>query len=245
VKRRRAGEDLELRRSTGRKRRILATPEEKRALWAQLEEHDEATPDLAGTQDKKVRELIEGRDRHLVFLPSYSADFNPIDQAFSKIQVLLRKAKARSFGRWWKPLQIRDAAGPFVMKTALSDPGGAKDSRSPCPPAWTCLYHFANRTFDEDAPIQDSIAACANIEFDAMSPLASLTRSHLKNREGGDWADSEITAGGIFSPFPKSDALCSYVLASRPGIYEMSTRIVTPDIGASVYLRSIDGRCKA
>jgi transposase len=47
---------------------------------------------------KKVRELIEGRDRHLMFLPSYSADFNPIDQAFSKIQSLLRKAKARSFG---------------------------------------------------------------------------------------------------------------------------------------------------
>jgi transposase len=47
---------------------------------------------------KKVRELIEGRDRHLMFLPSYSADFNPIDQAFSRIQGLLRKAKARSFG---------------------------------------------------------------------------------------------------------------------------------------------------
>jgi transposase len=34
VKRRRAGEDLEPRRSTGRKRRILATPEEKWELWA-------------------------------------------------------------------------------------------------------------------------------------------------------------------------------------------------------------------
>ena len=43
VKRRRAGEDLEPRPSTGRKRRILATSEEKRALWEQLEENDEAT----------------------------------------------------------------------------------------------------------------------------------------------------------------------------------------------------------
>ena len=43
VKRRRAGEDLEPRRSTGRKRRILATLEEKRALWTQLEKNDEAT----------------------------------------------------------------------------------------------------------------------------------------------------------------------------------------------------------
>jgi transposase len=46
VKRRRAGEDLEPKPSTGRRRRILATPEEKRLLWNQLEENDEAT--LAG-----------------------------------------------------------------------------------------------------------------------------------------------------------------------------------------------------
>jgi transposase len=43
VKRRREGEDLEPKPSTGRKRRILATSEEKRELWKQLEEDDEAT----------------------------------------------------------------------------------------------------------------------------------------------------------------------------------------------------------
>jgi transposase len=43
IKRRRAGEDLEPRPSTGRRRRILATSEEKRALWTQLEKNDEAT----------------------------------------------------------------------------------------------------------------------------------------------------------------------------------------------------------
>ena len=43
IKRRRAGEDLEPRPSPGRKRRILATSEEKRALWEQLEKNDEAT----------------------------------------------------------------------------------------------------------------------------------------------------------------------------------------------------------
>ena len=43
VKRRRGGEDLEPKPSTGRKRRILATLEEKRALWRQLEGNDEAT----------------------------------------------------------------------------------------------------------------------------------------------------------------------------------------------------------
>jgi transposase len=43
VRRRREGEDLEPQRSTGRKRRILSTAEERRALWEQLEENDEAT----------------------------------------------------------------------------------------------------------------------------------------------------------------------------------------------------------
>jgi transposase len=42
IKCRRAGEDLEPRPSTGRKRRILATAEEKHALWEQLEKNDEA-----------------------------------------------------------------------------------------------------------------------------------------------------------------------------------------------------------
>ena len=43
IKRRRAGEDLEPRSSAGRKRRILATSEEKHLLWEQLEKNDEAT----------------------------------------------------------------------------------------------------------------------------------------------------------------------------------------------------------
>ena len=43
VRRRRQGEDLQPKPSTGRRRRILATYEQKRALWRQLEENDEAT----------------------------------------------------------------------------------------------------------------------------------------------------------------------------------------------------------
>jgi transposase len=46
---------------------------------------------------KRVRELIEERGCSLVFLPAYSPDFNPIEEAFSKAKALLRRAKARSF----------------------------------------------------------------------------------------------------------------------------------------------------
>lgn len=43
VKRRREGRDLEPEHSTGRKRSILSTAYERRELWRQLEENDEAT----------------------------------------------------------------------------------------------------------------------------------------------------------------------------------------------------------
>ena len=43
IKKRREGQDLSPGTSTGRKRRILANAEERRALWEQLEENDDAT----------------------------------------------------------------------------------------------------------------------------------------------------------------------------------------------------------
>ncbi len=43
LRKRRDGEDLSPGTSTGRKRRILTTLEEKRALWQQLEENGDAT----------------------------------------------------------------------------------------------------------------------------------------------------------------------------------------------------------
>jgi transposase len=46
---------------------------------------------------KRGSELIERCGCHLVFLPSYSPDFNPIEEAFSMVKTVLRKAKSRSF----------------------------------------------------------------------------------------------------------------------------------------------------
>lgn len=45
---------------------------------------------------QKVRELIEARGCQLVFLPAYSPDFSPIEEAFSKIKAVLRKIGART-----------------------------------------------------------------------------------------------------------------------------------------------------
>ena len=50
---------------------------------------------LGAHRPKRIRELIEDRGAELVFLPSYSPDLNPIEQAFSKIKNILRKLGAR------------------------------------------------------------------------------------------------------------------------------------------------------
>jgi transposase len=52
---------------------------------------------LGAHQPKRIRELIEARGAELVYLPSYSPDLNPIEQAFSKIKNILRKLGARSY----------------------------------------------------------------------------------------------------------------------------------------------------
>lgn len=43
-----------------------------------------------------LQRAIEGAGCELLFLPTYSPDFNPIEQAFAKIKHLLRHAEART-----------------------------------------------------------------------------------------------------------------------------------------------------
>jgi transposase len=59
-----------------------------------------------------VRELIEQRGCLLWLLPSYSPDLNPIEEAFSKVKELLRKAKARTLEALFEATaQALDAVG--------------------------------------------------------------------------------------------------------------------------------------
>ncbi len=59
---------------------------------------------LGAHRGERVRELLEARGCELVFLPPYSPDMNPIEEAFSKIKALLRKAHEPAIGaRWWRP----------------------------------------------------------------------------------------------------------------------------------------------
>jgi transposase len=51
---------------------------------------------LAAHKVAGVREAIEAVGAHLRYLPPYSPDFNPIEQSFSRVKTLLRKAAERT-----------------------------------------------------------------------------------------------------------------------------------------------------
>ncbi len=51
---------------------------------------------LSAHKGEGVRELVEERGCEVLFLPSYSPDFSPIEEAFSKLKALLRRAQART-----------------------------------------------------------------------------------------------------------------------------------------------------
>jgi transposase len=75
---------------------------------------------LSAHKGERVRELVESVGCELLYLPPYSPDFNPIEEAFSKVKGLLRKAEARSrkalveaMGKALDALTTRDARGFF------------------------------------------------------------------------------------------------------------------------------------
>ena len=51
---------------------------------------------LPAHKPRRVRELIEERGCELLYLPGYSPEYNPIEEAFSKIKEILRRAAART-----------------------------------------------------------------------------------------------------------------------------------------------------
>jgi transposase len=75
---------------------------------------------LSAHKGGRVKEIVEGRGCELLYLPPYSPDFNPIEQAFSKVKGLMRRAEARTrealievMGRTLSAVTAGDARGFF------------------------------------------------------------------------------------------------------------------------------------
>ena len=60
---------------------------------------------LSSHKRQRIRELIEDADAHLVFLPAYSPDLNPIELIFAKVKQLLRSMACRTRDALWKAMQ--------------------------------------------------------------------------------------------------------------------------------------------
>ena len=83
---------------------------------------------LGSHKGPQVRASIEAAGARLLYLPPYSPDFNPIENAFSKLKALLRKAAQRTVGGLW---------------TAI---GKLLDDFTPT----QCANFFANAGYDPD-----------------------------------------------------------------------------------------------
>lgn len=74
----------------------------EKVLVPELRKGDVVVMDnLTGHKGPRVRQLIEAAGASLFYLPPYSPDFNPIENAFAKLKALLRKAAERTVEGLW------------------------------------------------------------------------------------------------------------------------------------------------
>jgi transposase len=79
---------------------------------------------LASHKVAGVREAIAACGASLVYLPPYSPDLNPIEQAFAKLKALLRKTAARTVSTLWDALgDLLDRFTPQECANYLANAG--------------------------------------------------------------------------------------------------------------------------
>jgi transposase len=81
---------------------------------------------LGSHKGKAVRAAIRAAGARLLFLPPYSPDLNPIEQVFSKLKHLMRKAAERTVEATWKRIAtLLDCFKPDECKRYLLNAGYA------------------------------------------------------------------------------------------------------------------------
>jgi len=83
---------------------------------------------LPAHKGSEVGEIIEAAGASLVYLPPYSPDFNPIENAFAKLNALLRKAAERTVAGLWSTLgNLLDAFTPAECANDFAAAGHEPD----------------------------------------------------------------------------------------------------------------------
>ena len=79
---------------------------------------------LGSHKGKAARAAIRARKAHLIFLPPYSPDLNPIEQVFAKLKHLMRNAQPRDVeATWRKAGQLLDLFSPQECANYFANAG--------------------------------------------------------------------------------------------------------------------------
>jgi transposase len=81
---------------------------------------------LGSHKGKAARQAIRKKGAHLLFLPPYSPDLNPIEQLFAKLKHLMRKAEERAHEATWRRVgQLLDLVSSTECTNYLTNAGYA------------------------------------------------------------------------------------------------------------------------
>jgi transposase len=79
---------------------------------------------LSSHKGPAVRRMIEAAGAQLLYLPPYSPDFNPIENAFAKLKAHLRKVAARTIPSLWDAIaSLIDAVSPIEAANFFRNAG--------------------------------------------------------------------------------------------------------------------------
>ncbi len=79
---------------------------------------------LGSHKSAGVRQAIRTASAHLLLLPPYSPDLNPIEQVFAKLKTLLRKAEERTVEAVWRRIgTLLDCFNPTECANYLRNSG--------------------------------------------------------------------------------------------------------------------------
>lgn len=81
---------------------------------------------LGSHKGKAARNAIRARGAHLIFLPPYSPDLNPIEQVFAKLKHLLRDTQPRDVDATWRKVgELLDLFSPVECANYFGNSGYA------------------------------------------------------------------------------------------------------------------------
>ena len=79
---------------------------------------------LGSHKGKAARAAVRARGAHLIFLPPYSPDLNPIEQVFAKLKHLMRRAQPRTVeDTWRKAGELIDCFSPAECANYIVNAG--------------------------------------------------------------------------------------------------------------------------